>query len=183
MGKVKEYIDGKIIFEGEFFDGQKNGKGKEYNKEGQIIFEGEYMYDEKLKGKEYIKEKLEYEGEYLFNRKWNGKGFDTKGNKIYELINGTGNVREYKDANLNFEGNYIKGKKNGHGKKYFDNGKIKFEGEYENGKKNGEGIEFYRDGLEKFKGEYRDGDQWNGILTRYENGSKTLILLINGFEQ
>ena len=43
-GKVKEYDDfgGKLIFEGEYLNGQKNGRGKEYNKEGNLIFEGEY---------------------------------------------------------------------------------------------------------------------------------------------
>ena len=54
----------------------RNGKGKEYNYNGKLIFEGEYLYDDKLKGKEYINEKLEFEGEYLYNKKWNGKGYD-----------------------------------------------------------------------------------------------------------
>ena len=50
------------------------------------MFEGEYLYDWKIKGKEYIKGKLEYEGEYFFNKKWNGKGYDENGNIIYELM-------------------------------------------------------------------------------------------------
>ena len=32
-----------------------------------------------------------------------------------------------------FEGQYLKGKKNGRGKEYYDDGKLKFEGDYLNG--------------------------------------------------
>ena len=63
------------IYEGEFLNGKRHGKGREYNKNGKFSFEGEYLYGHKKKGKEYyLNGKLEYEGEYLFNRKWNGKG-------------------------------------------------------------------------------------------------------------
>ena len=55
-----------------------------------------YIYIiKKIRGKEYHNDKLEYEGEYLFNRKYNGKGYDSKGNIIYELNNGNGKVKEY----------------------------------------------------------------------------------------
>ena len=65
-----------------------------------------------------------------------------KGNIIYELINGTGKVKEY-DAygRLIFEGEYLNGKRNGKGKKYYD-GNLKFEGEYVNGERNGNGKEY-----------------------------------------
>ena len=48
-----------------------------------------------MKGKCYINKRLEYEGEFLYIRKCNGKGYDEQGNIIYELINGTGKVKEY----------------------------------------------------------------------------------------
>ena len=97
----------------------------------------EYVYDYRLKGKEYINERLEYEGEYLFDNKYNGKGYDENGNIIYELINGNGKVKEYYyDGKLIFEGEYLNGKKNGYGKDYYyDNGKLEFEGEYLNGER------------------------------------------------
>ena len=43
-GIGKEYIgnDNRLIFEGEYLNGQRNGKGKEYN-DGKLIFEGEYL--------------------------------------------------------------------------------------------------------------------------------------------
>ena len=48
---------------------RKNGKGKEYDYQGNLIFEGEYLYNYKLKGKEYFNGKLEYGGEYLLDKK------------------------------------------------------------------------------------------------------------------
>ena len=39
-GKVKEYYDnGKLKFESEYLNGQRNGKGKEYNKDDELIYE------------------------------------------------------------------------------------------------------------------------------------------------
>ena len=39
-----------LEFEGEYLNGEKNGKGKEYNNIGEIIFEGEYLNGERLNG-------------------------------------------------------------------------------------------------------------------------------------
>ena len=141
---------------------QRHGKGEEYNK---LHFEGEYIFGHKFKGKEYINGKLEYEGEYIFKGeeyinenleyeedlspvrecrdivneiKFNGKGYDKKGNVIYELINGNGKVKEYNNSgNLIFEGEYLYGLRNGKGKEYDNDGKLLFEGEYLYGKRNG----------------------------------------------
>ena len=63
---------------------------------------------------------MEYEGEFLYNKRWNGKGFDENGNIIYELINGNGKVKEYNDFGvLEYEGEYLKGKKKWKGKRIF----------------------------------------------------------------
>ena len=66
------------------------------------MFEGEYLYNHKLKGKDYINGNIEYEGEYLFDKKWNGNGYDEKGNIIYTLNNGNGTVKEYYNKKLIF---------------------------------------------------------------------------------
>ena len=62
-----------ILFEGEYLNGEKNGKGKEYDYySGKLLFEGEYLNGERNgKGKEYdfYSGKLLFDGEYL-----NGKG-------------------------------------------------------------------------------------------------------------
>ena len=53
MVKLKS-IYMKLIFEGEYLNGLRNGKGKEYNNEGNKVFEGEYLYWLRNgKGKEY----------------------------------------------------------------------------------------------------------------------------------
>ena len=43
MEKQKIYWFGKLIFEGEYLNGKRNGKGKEYNFNDQLIFEVEYL--------------------------------------------------------------------------------------------------------------------------------------------
>ena len=58
-GKVREYIinTDKLRFEGEYLNGKRNGKGKEYYNDG----------------------KLRFEGNYLNGKKWNGKGYNING--------------------------------------------------------------------------------------------------------
>ena len=102
----KEMVKGKEYkfhtFEGEFLNGKRNGKGKEY----------------------YIDGKLKFEGEYLNNKEWIGKGFDINGNIIYKLNNNIdGKGKEYySNSKLEFEGEYLNGKRNGKGKEYYSNG-------------------------------------------------------------
>ena len=55
-GNIKEfsYYDGTLKFEGEYLNGERNGKGKEYLYEGLLKFEREYIKGEiKGKDKEY----------------------------------------------------------------------------------------------------------------------------------
>ena len=190
-GYIKEYRYGKLEFEGDFFNGQKSGKGKKYyNKK--LMFDGEYLYDMKLKGKEYINEKLVYEGEYLFNKKYHGKLYDKNGN-INEIIQGNGKVKEYDSyGKLEFEGEYLNGKRNGKGKEY-SIGYLIFEGEYSNGQRNGKGRKYSFGAIkleeensnqqrkEKdynsndkiiFEGEYLNGKRWNGKGKEYGDNGK-----------
>ena len=71
MGKL--YNDyGKLIFEGNFFNGLKYGRGKEYDSYCQkLIFEGEYSNGKRNgRGKEYnSSNRIIYEGEYLNGRR------------------------------------------------------------------------------------------------------------------
>ena len=137
-GKGKEYhLDGTLKFEGEYRNGKRIGKGVKYDKNRKLRFEGEYLYGFKRKGKFYINGILEYEGEFLFNKKQNGKGFDENGNIIYELTNGNGKVKEYNDReSLIFEVEYLNGKCHGKGREYLCN-KVVFEGYYKDDKKMG----------------------------------------------
>ena len=143
MEKEKNIMK-KLKFEGEYLNGARNGKGKEYDKEGNLKFEGEYSYGEKIKGKEYVEGKLEYDGDFLFGKTYNGNWYDKNGNIISELKNWNGKTREYyENGELKFEGEYLNGKRNGKGEEYDKYGHLIFEGEYLYGKRNGKGKEYY----------------------------------------
>ena len=181
-GKGKEYYcDGNLCFEGEYLDGKRlkgdkydinwqiisglnysKGEGKEYDGFSKLIFEGEYLNGERNgKGKEYLNGFLLFEGEYLKDKKWEGKGYDSANNIAYELKDDKGLIKEYNEFyNLEYEGEYLNGKRNGKGKEYrklLHNSlisKFNFEGDYLNGKKHGKGKEYYEDDKLQFEGEY-----------------------------
>ena len=186
-GIRKEYNgeDDKLIFEGEYLNGKRNGKGKEYGKYGLVIFEGEYLNGKRNgKGKEYEYGKLLFEGEYL-NGKRNGKG------KKYLCSNCS-------NGELMFEGEYLNDKEwigtkydddgniilklnnnNGEGKEYYSFAVLKFVGEYLNGERNGIGKEYYYfDGKLKFEGEYLNNKEWNG--KGYDSLGNIIYELKNG---
>ena len=105
-GFIKEYYFGGH-FEGEIFNGERNGKGKEYNYSGILKFDGKYLNGKRNgKGKEYYNNgNILFDGEYLNDKKWNGKGYDIFQNIIYELKNGKGFIKEYSsDSKLEFKG-------------------------------------------------------------------------------
>ena len=173
IGKEINYVDNALRFEGEYLNGKRHGKGKEYNEYGNLTFEGEYLNGKRNgKGKKYnAYGDLTFEGEYL-NGKRHGKG-----REFY-----CGGVLVFKSTGkLAFEGEYFNDKKlngigydkegnilynlnnniNGEGKEYSDD-KLIFEGEYLNGKRNGKGKEYALNGNLKFEGEYLNDLKWNG---------------------
>ena len=87
-------------YEGEIKNGNINGKGKAFNKNGELVYDGDYLNGKfNGQGKIYINNKLFYEGK-LLNGKANGQG------------------KLYSKGNLVFEGEFINGKPwNGEGKK------------------------------------------------------------------
>ena len=80
-GKGKEYIDGKLIFKGDYLDGEK-WSGKKYNWNKDWIIEFEYLNGIKTENvKKYSKhKKLIFEGELMNNKRWIGKEYDRKEN-------------------------------------------------------------------------------------------------------
>ena len=74
------------------------------------------------------------------------------------------------DGELEYEGEYKNGKRNGYGKDYYGDNIIFFEGEYKDGKRNGYGKEYDRYSNLIFEGEFLNDKYWNGILIyRYIN--------------
>ena len=88
--EFNEYYDGRQFshFEGEYSNGEKNGKGKEYYDNDKIKFEGVYKYGKRNgKGKEYYKDgEVKFEGEYKNGIMYEGKMYDNKQKKIYESL-------------------------------------------------------------------------------------------------
>ena len=71
-GIIKEYydfnvFDQRLVYEGEYLNGERNGKGKEYNDYGKLIYEGEFLNGKRNgKGKEYDEYgQVKFEGDYL----------------------------------------------------------------------------------------------------------------------
>ena len=156
-GIAKEYssIDNRLKFEGEYSNGKRNGKGKEYYEKCQLKFEGEFLNGKRNgKGKEYyLNGKRRFEGEYLNGKKWNGTGYSIQGIGIYKIKDGKGMIKEYdKDGKLFYVGHYINGERNGKGKIYNVKKQLSFEGELLNGKVwNGKGYESKKNILYYFK--------------------------------
>ena len=82
-GYVKIYSQlGQLIYEGNYLNGEKHGKGKEFHDIfGYIIFDGEYLKGQKWKGK--------------------GKQYDNSGNLISEDIYLDGKIIENDEMNSN----------------------------------------------------------------------------------
>ena len=100
-------LEEKVLkYEGEYLNGKRHGKGKEFTKNKILVYEGEYknglLYG---KGKQYDdlfskgrEPKLKYEGEFKCG-KWDGKGKEYETGFLY-----------VGDRRLKHEGNFVKGK-------------------------------------------------------------------------
>ena len=103
-GKIREFAKkGTLIYEGEYLNWKKQGKGIEYDYYENKIYEGEYLNGIRHgKGKEYDKDENKiYEGEYLEGKR-HGKGieYDNQGD-AYEV--------EYYEGKKVLSRKYLKG--------------------------------------------------------------------------
>ena len=124
------------VYEGNFHEDKKHGKGKiKYIQSGDI-YEGDF-YEGLITGYgKYIwSNKCEYTGQFL-NGEMEGKG-----------------LFKWPDGN-EYEGNYVKGIREGFGKFTWSNGNS-FKGVFKKGKPNGKGL-VTNNGI-TFKAEYKDG--------------------------
>jgi len=183
---VKEYNNSfRLIYEGEYLKGRRNGKGKEYDEEERLIFEGEFLNGKRWKGKEYkynFSGILTLECEKL-NGERNGKGkeYDRYGSLIFEgeyLYNYKRRGKAYVKDYLEFEGEYLFDRKwngkgydengnviyelingNGRVREYNDDQVLIYEGDYSDGKRNGKGKEFEY-GKIIFEGNFLEGKRY-----------------------
>ena len=144
----KEYnYHGKLLFEGEYKNGKRNGPGKQYNSSSNLMFEGFY----------------------IDNRKVFGKQYNFNGQIICEINNTYGQLKEYNDyGKLIFKEQYLNLERNGYGEEYNGYGGLIFKGIYLNRKRNGEGEEYDNNKL-IFKGKYLNDRQWEGKGYDYFN--------------
>ena len=150
-GKGKEYYEylykGNISYQGEYLNDKRHGKGKEYYKNKNVRFEGIYKYGFKEEGKEYYPNgKLLFKGKYKYGIKWDGEGYDENGHIIYKINNGKGFIKEYKINEDTYPINFY----------------LVYEGEYLYGEKHGKGKEYNEKGEIIFEGEYHKDKKWNG---------------------
>ena len=148
-GKIL-YKNGKINYIGQFLHGKKHGLGKEYDSNGELKFIGNYLYGEKNgKGKEICNigyyDKIIFKGEFRNGNKWTGKGYDYYGKELFDLKDGKGYVKQIE-------------------RRYNLFNFLIYEGEYLNGVKHGKGKEYIENENKKiiFEGEYYNGKRWTG---------------------
>ena len=205
FGKEYYYINDKLIYEGKYKNGERNGIGKEYDYNGKIIFEGEYKSGKRWngKGKEfyndtlkcelkykngkingkvklyYYANQLEFEGEFM-NGVINGKGklYNINGELISEALYSNGFIYDYKRYDEDNKIQFILKEGKGIMKEYSYDNKLIFEGKYINGILNGKVKEYYFDGQLKFEGEYFNGYKWNG--KEYDKNRNIINELKNG---
>ncbi len=116
VGNEYDTTNKKLLYIGEYMNGERNGKGKEFDGKGNLIYFGKFKNGKRHgKGREFsdINRKLTLHSDGLYYN---------MGEKV-------------------FEGEFKNGKKNGKGEEYYK-GKLIFKGVYLNGKRNGKGTEF-----------------------------------------
>ena len=60
-GKEYNGYDDNLLYEGEYYNGEKNGIGREYDDKGELIYEGEYLNGKRknfIKSDNYIIKKI-----------------------------------------------------------------------------------------------------------------------------
>ena len=189
--KEKNFMPyGKLRYEGDYLNGERNGKGKEYFYNNSSIFyddtlEKNILYDEKeycelllechinirTSQKEVIENsnnnnKIKFEGEYLNGKICKGKEYDINGNLIFvgEYLN----VIKYKGKQFyNGKEEYLNIRWNG--KEFSFINSIIIEGEYFNGTKN-KVKQYNTNGILIFEGEYLQNFIWKGKEYNYVTG-------------
>jgi len=165
---IKYYLNGNILYEGDFINGKFEGKGK-YIYDNGYYFIGEYKNGIRNgKGiKYYPNGKILYECEFIDGKaEGNGKfiyedGSSYIGQYKNNFRNGKG-IFYYPNGKINYEGDWSNGRKDGFGKFIYEDDKYYYIGQWKNDLMHGKGILFYENGKICYKGEYINGRP-NGI--------------------
>ena len=192
-GYYKFYDDSKgIWYEGKYRNGIREGKSKEYSRNGNILFEGYTingnklfpMNDKKPFWKELdtdnrlvriceINEDGRYDGVSYFYQNGDiyriSKWQDGKETEVLKLFNGR-TMNEFKEGKLWYSGGYVRNGdfgiiREGKGEEYDSDGvTLVYKGSIQNGKRNGHGKE-YHNGKVVYDGEWVKGmRKWHYYL-------------------
>lgn len=141
--RIVHYLVNHVIYEGEWKEGKRNGKGNEYeiaHVDGYFLLSGDVPYASYLFGPVYPF--------YVTKGEW-------KNNSL------TGNVVMYVGSHLDYTGEMKDYKKTGKGTLYYYSGTIKYEGELVDGKPNGQGTSYDESGNVVYSGQWKHGDYAN----------------------
>ena len=177
-----KYINGKYIWEnGKYYFGEiknnlPNGKGIKYYLNGNILYEGNFINGKFEGNGKYIWEDNEYYIGQFKNGLFHGKGIEyySNGKIKYEgdFINGKyeGNGKYIWEDNEYYIGQWKNGLSHGKGIEYYSNGKIKYEGDFINDKYEGKGKFIYENG-EYYIGQWKNGLRNGKGIYYYSNGN------------
>ena len=142
------YENGKIQYEGDWFENKREGEGKLYLLEGSYYI-GQFK-DDLFNGKGiyyYKNGRIQYEGDWYKNkREGKGKLYYKNG---YYLIGqfknnkANGRITLFNNNKILYEGDYINGKFEGYGAIYYENDKY-YEGQFKKNQRHGKGILYYK---------------------------------------
>lgn len=194
--------DGRIIYEGEFYNdkpegmgkcfynngdyyigpfknGLRNGKGTIYYENGTVHYEGDFSNDQPQGNGKFILESGEYYIGQFKNGKKNGKGIDyfKNGKKQYEgdFVNDKAEgfgIFYYENGNILYIGEWKNFWMNGKGKLFYENGKIHYDGDFIADKFDGNGNLFNEEGKLKYTGQFIYGLMHGKGTLYFENGEK-----------
>jgi len=171
---MKNIYDNGDTYEGEWRDGNRDGKGRYVSVSG-WYYEGGWKENKKHgQGKYVRKDGNVYEGEWLDGKR-NGEGKYTCANDyVYQgqwkddKRNGPGKI--VREDGSSYEGGWKDDKMHGQGKYIFDDMECFYEGQYKNGKKHGVGKYANENGI-VYEGEYKNGKKDGQGIHTSPNGS------------
>ena len=148
-GKIKEWSGKTLLFEGQYLNGNKFGMGKEYNYDGKLKYEGEFQI-KIIKGKEYYEDnKYRYKSDNSIDK------FDIYADDINNdnIIDKAKIISDNSSKNSNDDGNV---------KENEEILKLKYEGDFFDGDKI-KGKEYDENGQLIFEGIYIEDKKYKGI--------------------
>ena len=179
MIEKEYYNNGKLKFEYEIKNGEKEGFSREYYENGQLKKESCYK-NGKLNGlcKQYYENgQLEIEATYkdgkidaLFKSYYKNGKLELESVSKEEKLNGL-YKQYYENGRLKYDLNYKEEKLDGLCKQYYENGQLEKESYYKNGKLNGLCRQYYENGKLRLEENYING-KLNGVVKDYFDDGK-----------